>query len=97
MTEEKAIEIVKKSDALMKMTKVETIVNKWSTDNAGKYTMVGWQAKKMDEQRYLVSYTARNGEKTAGFYFTLDLQTGAVQDLAHNKELQTKYNIKYEN
>lgn len=97
MTDEKAIEIVKKSDALMKMTRVETIVDKWSMENAGKYTIIGWQAKKVDEQRYLVTYTARNGDKTTGFYFALDVQTGAVQDVAHNKELQTKYNIQYGN
>ena len=95
MTDEKAIEIVKKSDALMKMTTVETIVDKWSMENAGKYTIIGWQAKKVDEQRYLVTYTARNGDKTIGFYFALDVQTGAVQDVAHNKELQVKYNIQY--
>ncbi|MBI5639594.1 MAG: zinc-ribbon domain-containing protein [Nitrospirae bacterium] len=97
MTDEKAIEIVKISDALMKRTSVESIVDKWTTENSGKYSIIGWQAKKMDEQSYLVSYTARDGDKTTGFYFNLDIQTGAVQDMAHNKELQTKYNIRYGN
>lgn len=97
MTDEKAIDMVKKSDALMKRTMVEAIVNKWAAENAAKYSIVGWQSKKMDEQNYLVSYTARDGDKTTGFYFNLDVQTGAVLDIARNKEFQAKYNIKYGN
>lgn len=97
MTDEKAIETVKQSDALLPRTSVRAIVNKWAADNAARYSIVGWQAKKMDEQNYLVSYTARDGDKTTGFYFNLDVQTGAVQDIARNKELQAKYNINYGN
>lgn len=94
-TGEKAIEKVKRSDALLRRTTVQAIVSKWTTDNTGRYTIVGWQAKKMDENNYLVSYTAREGDRTVGFYFNLDVQTGEVQDIARNKELQTKYNINY--
>jgi predicted Zn finger-like uncharacterized protein len=93
--EEKAIAIVKRSDVLLKMTSVEAIVDKWAQDNAGRYKVVGWQAKQIDEQRYLVSYTALEGNAPKGFYFVADLQNGTVEDLAHNPELQKKYNIQY--
>jgi len=93
--EEKAVGMVKGSDALLKMTSVDSIVNKWTQDNAGKYKVVGWQAKKIDDQQYLVSYTALDGVTPKGFYFVADLQSGVVEDLAHNPELQKKYNIQY--
>jgi predicted Zn finger-like uncharacterized protein len=95
MNQEQAIEIVKKSDALLKNTPVDEIVRAWTTQNAGHYTVVGWQARKIDAQRYLVSYTALDGNLTKGFYFDLDVETGVVQDLAHNPELQKKYNVEY--
>ena len=93
--EEKAMWMVKRSDVLLKMTSVEAIVNKWTQDNAGKYKVVGWQAKKIDDQKYLVSYTALDGSVPKGFYFVADLQSGGVEDLAHSPELQKKYNIQY--
>ncbi|MDA8240347.1 MAG: zinc-ribbon domain-containing protein [Nitrospiraceae bacterium] len=93
--EEKAIGMVKRSDVLLRMTSVDSIVNKWTQDNAGKYKVVGWQAKKIDEQKFLVSYTALDGSVPKGFYFVADLQSGGVEDLAHNPELQKKYNIQY--
>ncbi|MDA8104624.1 MAG: hypothetical protein M0Z71_04525, partial [Nitrospiraceae bacterium] len=93
--EEKAVGMVKGSDALLKMTSVDSIVNKWTQDNAGKYKVVGWQATKIDDQQYLVSYTALDGSTPKGFYFVADLQSGVVEDLAHNPELQKKYNIQY--
>ncbi len=89
--------MVKNSDALLKNTPVELIVKKWTEENSGKYKIVGWQAKKVDEQNYLVSYTALEGSAVKGFYFTIDAQSRKVQDLARNPELQKKYNIQYSN
>ena len=95
ITEENAVEMVKRSDALLKNTPVEVIVRKWTEENAAKYKMVGWQVKKIDEQKFLVSYTALDNEVQKGFYFDLDAQSGVVQDIAKNPELQKKYNIQY--
>ncbi len=89
--------MVKKSDALLKNTPVELIVQKWTNENSGKFKMVGWQAKKVDEQNYLVSYTALEGSAVKGFYFNVDAQNRVVQDLARNPDLQKKYNIQYSN
>jgi predicted Zn finger-like uncharacterized protein len=72
INEEKAIEIVKRSEALLKRTSVESIVRKWT---------------------YLVSFTALEGDAPKGFYFELDVQSGTVQSLSQNPELQKKYNI----
>jgi predicted Zn finger-like uncharacterized protein len=90
MTEDKAIEAVKRSEALLRRTTVESIVTKWAEENASKYKVVGWQAKKESEQKYLVSFTAMDGETPKGFYFEVDAQSGAVQNLAQNPEFQKK-------
>jgi hypothetical protein len=91
--EEKAIEIVKRSEALLRRTSVESIVKKWTEDNAAKLKVVGWSAKKVDDQKYLVSFTALEGNMPKGFYFELDAQSGVVQSILQNPELQKKYNI----
>jgi hypothetical protein len=95
MTDEMAIDLVKKSNAMYKRSTVEAIIDKWNEDNTGKLEFLGWRAKKMDELSYLVSYTALDGAVTRGFYFSVNTETGAVQHLANNPELQKKFNIQY--
>ncbi len=90
ITEERAIEVVKRSEALLRNTSVESIVNKWAEENASKFKVVGWQAKKKDEQKYLVSFTAMDGDTQKGFYFEVDVPSGTVRNLAQNPELQKK-------
>lgn len=95
MTEEMAVERVKKSHALYRNTPTEAIIKKWSEDNAGKLQLIGWKAMKMDEEKYLVSYLAMDGAVPKGFYFDLDIRTGEVVNLANRPDLQKKYNIRY--
>lgn len=95
ITEEKAIEIVKKSHALYRNTSTEALIKKWSDENAAKFQIIGWNARKMDEEIYLVSYTAMDGAFPKGFYFALDIRTGEVENLENKPELQKKYNIQY--
>jgi hypothetical protein len=92
---ERAIDLVKKSHALDRVFSVEAFVSKWAQESAGKMQVIGWQSKKMDDQVYVVSYTASDGLTTKGFYFDADLATGAVQDIARSPELQKKYGIQY--
>jgi hypothetical protein len=95
ITDEKAIEIVKKSQALARNISTEAIVNKWTEENAEKFQIIGWKARKMDDERYLVSYMAMDGASPKGFYFDLDIRTGEVEKLENKPELQKKYNIQY--
>lgn len=95
ITEERAIEIVKKSHALYRNTSTEALIKKWSDENAAKFQVIGWNARKMDEELYLVSYTAMDGAFPKGFYFALDIRTGEVENLENRPELQKKYNIQY--
>jgi len=95
ITEEKAIEIVKKSQSLTRNISAEAVIKKWTEENAEKFQITGWKARKMDEEIYLVSYTAMDGAFPKGFYFVLDVRTGGVENLENKPELQKKYNIQY--
>jgi hypothetical protein len=95
ITEEKAIEMVKKSQTLTRNISNEAIIKKWTEENAEKFQIIGWKARKMDDERYLVSYMAMDGASPKGFYFDLDIRTGEVENLENNPELQKKYNIQY--
>ena len=95
ITEEKAIEMVKKSQALTMNISTEAIIKKWTEENAEKFQIIGWRAKKMGDERFLVSYMAMDGASPKGFYFDLDIRTGEIENLANKPELQKKYNIHY--
>jgi hypothetical protein len=73
----------------------EAIIKKWTEENAEKFQIIGWKARKMDDERYLVSYMAMDGASPKGFYFDLDIRTGEVENLENKPELQKKYNILY--
>lgn len=94
-TEENAIGLVKKSHVLDRFFDVDTMMKKWTDDNSGKLQFIGWKTKKIDEQTYLVGYTASDGLVTSGFYFDVDFSTGNVRHLANYPELQKKYDIQY--
>jgi len=89
-----AIESVKNSHLLDRFATVDTLVNKWTKENADKLKMIGWLAKKVDEKTYLVTYTATDGVMPTGFYFELNVETGEIRNIAGNAELQQKYGIK---
>jgi hypothetical protein len=93
--EKQAIELVKKSHAIDRFSDVETLMEKWADENSGKLQIIGWNAKRMDDQTYLVSYTASDGLNTRGFYFDLDTNTGLVRHIADYPELQKKYGVQY--
>ena len=95
MTEEMAIERVKKSHVLLPKTSTESIVRKWTVDNSDKLQIIGWKARKMDDEKYLISYVAMDGAMPKGFYFDLDIRTGEVVNLANRPDLQKKYNVQY--
>jgi hypothetical protein len=93
--ENQAIELVKKSHAIDRFSDVETLMKKWTDEISSKFQIIGWNAKRMDDQTYLVSYTASDGLNTRGFYFDLDTNTGLVRHIADYPELQKKYGIQY--
>lgn len=89
-----AIESVKKSHALDRFATVDTLINKWTKENADKLKAIGWIARKVDEQVYLVTFTATDGVTPTGFYFDISAETGEIRNIANHPDLQKKYGIK---
>ncbi|MBI5633117.1 MAG: hypothetical protein HZA15_06535 [Nitrospirae bacterium] len=89
-----AIESVKKSHALDRFTTVDALVNKWTKENTDKLKPIGWIARKVDEQVYLVTFTATDGVTPTGFYFDISSETGEIRNIANHPDLQKKYGIK---
>jgi len=88
-----AIESVKKSHALDRIAAVDLLVNKWMQENTGKLRSLGWTARKMDENIFLVSFTATDGIAPTGFYFDINAETGEIRNVAGHPDLQRKYGI----
>ena len=93
--EGKAVALVKRSHVIDKFMDVDMLMKKWTDEYSAKFQVLGWKAKKVDDQLYLVGYTITDGLATKGFYFDVDLSTGTVRHLAEHPELQKKYNIHY--
>ncbi len=88
-----AIASVRKSHVLDRVATVDLLVNKWMYENAGKLSPLGWTAKKMDENMFLVSYIVTDGITAEGLYFDINTETGEIRTVAGNPDLQRKYGI----
>jgi predicted RNA-binding protein associated with RNAse of E/G family len=62
-------------------------------ESSGKLSPLGWAAKKMDENIFLVSFTATDGITPKGFYFDINAETGEIRNIAAHPDLQLKYRI----
>ena len=88
-----AIASVRKSHVLDRVATVDLLVIKWMHENAGKLRSLGWTAKKMDENIFLVSYIVTDGTTSEGLYFDINTETGEIRKVAGNPDLQRKYGI----
>jgi hypothetical protein len=73
--EERAIELVKRSRG----------IDHFYSEESG---ISNWEAKKIEDQKYLVSFTASKGSDTSTFYFETNVQTGTVRPITDRQELQ---------
>jgi hypothetical protein len=80
--EEKAIELVKRSRG----------IDRFYTDES---QISDWEAAEIDDQRYLVSFTATRGSDTNVFYFDTNVKNGIVRSVTDRHELQ-RYGIQQE-
>jgi hypothetical protein len=72
---EKAIELVKRSRGIDRFYSDESQIS-------------DWEAKEIDDQRYLVSFNASKGSDTNAFYFDTNIKTGSVRPITDRHELQ---------
>jgi hypothetical protein len=77
--DEKAIALVKRSRGIDRFYSDESQIS-------------DWKVKKIDDQKYIVSFTASKGPDTSEFYFDTNIKTGSVRNIKDSRELQ-KYGI----
>jgi len=68
-------------------------INKWLQTRKGSLKIYGWEAQKIDEYTYLVSYTFGEGKERVGFFFEVNLLAGIVRKVPGDPELEKKYGI----
>lgn len=95
ITDEQAIDMVKKSKALDRLLPTETYIEKWLELNKETFKTIGWNATRVDDHTFLVSFTVLDGALTRGFYFDVDAVSGKVQNIAQSPDLQKKHGISY--
>jgi len=77
--DERAISLVKRSHGIDRFYSDESQISNWNV-------------KKIDDQKYIVSFTASKGPDTSEFYFDTNIKTGSVRNIKDSRELQ-KYGI----
>lgn len=95
--EQRAIELVKNSDALRISFfggTVDSQIKDWLEIKKGTLKIFGWEAKKFNNQKYLVSYTFDEGSGRVGFFFEVNLVAEIVREISGDPELEKEYGIK---
>ena len=91
--EEKALKLVKKSQALGGNQSVKRALDKWLKERGEEIKPIGWQVGKERDDVYLVSYmykvhSFQEGAGERGFFFEVDVDSGSVRNVT--KEVTQK-------
>jgi hypothetical protein len=73
--EERAIALVKRSRGIDRFYSDESQIS-------------DWEAKRISDRKYIVSFTASQGSDVSEFYFDTDIRTGSVRNITDTRELQ---------
>jgi hypothetical protein len=90
----RAIGLAKNSHAFGGYLTVESQIKDWLADKKGGLKIYGWEAKKVDDQKYLVSYTFDQGSGRVGYFFEVNLVANIVRKVIGDPELEKEYGIK---
>lgn len=69
----------------------EQFLNEWFKEQKGDTLCVGWSAKRVDGQIYLVTYALARDDITERVRFEVNLATLAVRNVSGNPALEFKY------
>lgn len=89
--QDKAIEMVKKSHAFGGFQTVENLIRDALEQKKGNLQITGWQAQRIDEQTYLVSYGLKDDTGTRAWHFEVNLAEKIVRNINADPELKKKY------
>jgi len=91
----RAIELVKKSHALQGELSVDEKIRAWLEKKKSEVRPIGWEAKNLSGQVYLISYRFEihsfdEGSGERGYYFEVDLNTGNVRNVTKDYQKELK-------
>lgn len=89
--EEKAITLVKESQALKFGVSVNDMIETLLKERDNEIRPIGWEAKLVGNHRYIISYTYKiysfdKGVGNGGYYFDVDLNSGSVRNVTKKYE-----------
>lgn len=64
-------------------------------DKKGNFKVIGWKAKRIEENTYLVSFTYDENSKKYGWFFEVKPIGEIVRDVSLDQELMQRYNVVY--
>ena len=88
--EEKAIRLVEESNAFEGGLPVKLSIDTWMKIRGNEVRPMGWRVTKKEDPIYLVAYeyriySFREGSGESGFFFEVNLATGAVQNVTQRE------------
>lgn len=89
--EEKAIKLAKSANTFSYLYDNDFMVKKWMQESKGPINIIGWKAKKYDDQTYLVGYTINKGNGIKGHWLEVNLFAEMVRDISGDPDLEKKY------
>ena len=92
--EEEAIVLAKLSRVLDEYSSAESVITDWLRKKKGNLRVIGWKARKITDQTYLVSYTFEQESGVRGYFFEVNLVAEIVRFVSEDPELSKKYGIK---
>jgi hypothetical protein len=90
----KAINMVKNSKAIVNYTYTDETIRDYLMTIKGYLKILGWKAKKVNDQTYLVSYTYEVDSGVKGYYFDVNMNANVVRRiLLEDHELERIYGL----
>jgi hypothetical protein len=91
--ENKAINMVKFSRAIVNYTNTGESIRNYLKTIKGNLKILGWKAKKVNDQTYLVSYTYEVDSGVKGYYFDVNMNANIVRRILEDHELERIYGL----
>lgn len=91
--ENKAIKMVKYSYAIDNYNYTEVSIKNYLKTVKGYLKILGWKAKKANDQTYLVSYTYEVDSGVKGYYFDVNIKANIVRRILEDHELERIYGL----
>jgi hypothetical protein len=74
--------------------KARSVIDGWLKSYAGKTSVLGWNAQRIDDRTFLVGYTFNGDALQKGWFFEVDVPSRKVKNVSGNRALEEKYHVR---